>query len=91
VSSDELIKPQPRSIPNDDVAIWDLVIEDMKARDRFGTAKHGTRLQLNNGRDHLIDAYQEALDLCVYLRQEIERRRRNERNQHHEGNGPVHP
>lgn len=36
--------------------------------------KYGTPLQANNGRNPLIDAYQEALDLCVYLRQEIEER-----------------
>lgn len=28
----------------------------------------------SNGRDHLVDAYQEALDLAVYLRAEIARR-----------------
>jgi hypothetical protein len=29
-------------------------------------------LQAHNGRNALIDAYQEALDLVVYLRQAIE-------------------
>jgi hypothetical protein len=28
----------------------------------------------NNGRDSLMDAYQEALDLVMYLRQAIEER-----------------
>lgn len=32
-------------------------------------------LQAHNGRDPLVDAYQEALDLVVYLRQAIEERR----------------
>jgi hypothetical protein len=51
--------------------LWDLVIADMHASDRMGEQKYGTRLQPHNGRDALRDAYQEALDLCVYLRQAI--------------------
>lgn len=39
-----------------------------------GREKYGTDLQASNGRDHLVDAYQEALDLCCYLRALIERR-----------------
>lgn len=38
----------------------------------MGLKKYGTVLQPNNGRDALVDAYQEALDLVVYLRQRIE-------------------
>jgi hypothetical protein len=68
-------KPQPPSIPNASPPIWDLVIADMRERDRIGAKKYGTRLQANNGRDVLVDAYQEALDLCVYLRQAIEERK----------------
>jgi hypothetical protein len=51
--------------------VWDLVIEDMTDRDKMGKAKYNTSLQPFNGRDALLDAYQEALDLCVYLRQAI--------------------
>jgi hypothetical protein len=47
---------------------WDLVIEDMKARDNTGFLKYGRRLTPNNGRDSLQDAYEEALDLAVYLK-----------------------
>jgi len=43
-------------------------MRDMTERDIFGAEKYGTRLQPGNGRDFLIDAYQEALDLVVYLR-----------------------
>ena len=50
------------------------MIEDMKERNRVGTLRYGTPLQVHNGRDALVDAYQEALDLVVYLRQEIEER-----------------
>lgn len=66
---------QPEPIRNDGPAIWELVIADMHERDRIGKARYGTRLQANNGRDALVDAYQEALDLCVYLRQAIEERK----------------
>lgn len=57
-----------------DTPVWDLVIEDMRKRDHLGRAKYGTPLQTNNGRDFLLDAYQEALDLTVYLRGAIEER-----------------
>lgn len=69
--TDEQVPPTP----NDKAAVWDLVIADMKARDQVGRERYGTPLQAFNGRDALVDAYQEALDLVVYLRQEIEERR----------------
>jgi hypothetical protein len=47
----------------------------MVARDHVGRARYGTPLQAHNGRDALVDAYQEALDLVVYLRQAIEERK----------------
>lgn len=65
------IAPQKRPKPNSNPSSWQLVIEDMKKRDEFGKQKYGTSLQPENGRDSLIDAYQEALDLCVYLRTAI--------------------
>jgi hypothetical protein len=71
-----IIEPQPAPIKTEsEEDVWDLVIEDMKDRSVFGIKKYGTPLQVSNGRDSLVDAYQEALDLCVYLRQEIERRK----------------
>ncbi len=66
---------QPAPIPNDLPAVWDLVIADMQARDALGLKRYGTRLQPHNGRDALLDAYQEAQDLVVYLRQEMYERR----------------
>jgi len=68
-------RPQPAPRRNDSPAIWDLVIDDMKERDRIGENKYKVRLQAHNGRDPLIDAYQEALDLVVYLRQAIEEKK----------------
>jgi len=62
---------QPDPIHNELPPVWNLVISDMQARDDFGRAHYGTPLQPHNGRDALKDAYAEALDLCVYLRQAI--------------------
>lgn len=59
--------PAPSALP----AVWPLVIDDMRTRDAVGRERYGTPLQPHNGRDALIDAYAEALDLCVYLRQAI--------------------
>lgn len=66
-----LSEPEPAPIPNDRPAVWDLVIRDMQERDQTGEKKYGVRLQPHNGRDPLIDAYQEILDAAVYLRQAI--------------------
>jgi len=49
-----------------------LVQQDLEERAKVGEITYGTRLKPFNGRDALVDAYQEALDLCVYLRQVIE-------------------
>lgn len=50
-------------------AIQDLVMADIEARKQVGLKRYGTLLQGFNGRDALLDAYQEALDLAIYLRQ----------------------
>lgn len=62
---------QPDPKPNGYPAVWPLVMQDMMARDAVGRERYGTPLQPHNGRDVLRDAYEEALDLCVYLRQAI--------------------
>lgn len=49
--------------------MWDLVVGDMHARDILGESRYGVRLRANNGRDALLDAYEECLDMAVYLRQ----------------------
>lgn len=68
VPSGGLNKPQPPPITSDHPAVWDLVMIDMIDRDQSGLKKYGTRLQPHNGRDFLVDAYQEMLDCAVYLR-----------------------
>jgi hypothetical protein len=65
-------------LPNWATKPWDvpevvaLVLTDARARDAQGRERYGVPLQAGNGRDALVDAYQEALDLAVYLRQAIE-------------------
>ena len=80
------IAPQPAPKDTGSRPTWELVIEDvkrwfspapllvadMKARDAQGRAKYGVPLTADNGRDHLLDSYQELLDGAVYLRAELE-------------------
>lgn len=66
------MQPSPKS--NDSPHICDLVVNDLQVRKFFGVQKYGTPLQAGNGRDALQDAYEEALDLCQYLKQAIEER-----------------
>lgn len=68
------IADQPPPAANGQPPVWDLVIADMRDRDRVGRERYGTPLQPHNGRDPLVDAYQEALDLAAYLRQAIAER-----------------
>ena len=73
--SENLNDYEPDPIHTDEKPIWELVIEDMRHRDNEGRRKYGTPLQASNGRDALVDLYQELLDAAVYIRQEIERRK----------------
>jgi hypothetical protein len=47
------------------------VCVDLRYRKEEGIKKYGTPLQASNGRDALVDAYEEALDMCQYLKQAI--------------------
>lgn len=55
---------------DDDARVWLLLAEDGAARDAFGAGKYGTRHQHDNGRNHAVDAYQEAMDGALYWRAE---------------------
>lgn len=67
--------PQPPPIEGTG-DIWLEVIKSMQGRRAFGIKKYGRPVQLDNGRDHLQDLYEELLDAVVYLKQEIMRRER---------------
>lgn len=64
-------EPTPRG-KGDDVA--SLVHEDLESRVEEGEDEYGERLTTENGRDPLVDAYQEVLDTALYLRQELAER-----------------
>ena len=49
-------------------SIQDLVIQDMEARKEIGIKNYGTLLNINNGRDMMLDLYEELLDACCYLK-----------------------
>lgn len=65
---------QPLPTPNDNPRVHDLVIEDIRARKELGIRRYGVALQAHNGRDALLDLYQELLDATTYLRQLLEER-----------------
>ena len=54
--------------------IFPLLVADIQERMEYGIRTYGESLRAYNGRDALVDAYQEALDLAVFLRQAIEER-----------------
>jgi hypothetical protein len=66
------IVDQPPPVENDRPAIADLVIADIQGRKRIGIERYGVALQPHNGRDALVDLYQELLDGAKYARQKIE-------------------
>lgn len=56
--------------------ILGMVLADLTNRALEGNKKYGEPLKAHNGRNALWDAYQEALDLAMYLRQAIEEQRK---------------
>jgi chromosome segregation ATPase len=64
-------QPAPKGTGAD---IARLVQADIEARAQKGEATYGERLRAHNGRDALVDAYQERLDDVMYTRQMIEER-----------------
>lgn len=58
--------------PNEREAIQNLVLLDIDRRKKIGLERYGTLLQPFNHRNSARDAYEEALDLTMYLRQMVE-------------------
>ena len=73
--SDATNQQQPPN-PSDGDDVWLLVMADMEARRQFGIAKYGQPVRADNGRDHLVDVYQELLDTCVYIKAQLIKRER---------------
>jgi len=59
---------QDLPIVNESEFVQSAVIRDIESRLELGIRRYGTGLQPNNGRDMLLDAYEEALDLAIYLK-----------------------
>jgi hypothetical protein len=66
---------QPKPTEGRGPEIVDIVKKNLDERREKGIQTYGVPLRAGNGRDALWDAYEEALDLCCYLRAEIENRR----------------
>jgi hypothetical protein len=60
---------QPDPTPNDSEDIQSMVIRDIESRRQHGIKTYGTALQAFNGRDAVKDAYEESMDLTMYLKQ----------------------
>jgi hypothetical protein len=65
-----LSQPLPITSPRS-VEVAPLVIEDIRGRIDQGIKTYGQPLRTFNGRSALQDAYEEALDLAIYLKQRI--------------------
>ncbi len=72
-------KPQQQPTESEELPVILRVMQDLLSRAETGVQKYGTPLKPNNGRDALLDAYQEALDLCMYLRQAIDERNKTDK------------
>lgn len=62
---------EPMPVVNDETDIQALVMRDIESRREMGIRKYGTALQPFNGRNALKDAYEEVLDLAMYLKQAL--------------------
>lgn len=69
VTSTSTAQPPPQD--SEHPAVWPQVIADMEERHRFGMAKYGKPLRPFDGRKPLSDAYEEVLDMAVYLRKRM--------------------
>lgn len=64
--------PQPKPITEDgSTLVLPHVLADLQARADWGLAKYQTYLHTHNGRDALVDLYQELLDAVMYVKQAL--------------------
>lgn len=64
-------KKQRKPTKNNHLAVWPAVIKDMQNRHKVGIKRYGTALQPFNGRKSLQDLYEELLDACAYIKQNM--------------------
>jgi len=64
--------PQPKPMTEDgSTLVLPHVLADLQARADWGLAKYQTYLHTNNGRDAMVDLYQELLDAVMYAKQSL--------------------
>lgn len=61
-------QPSPRG---HGVVVLPYVLEAVRQRAELGKERYGTYLSTDNGRDALVDAFQEAIDLVMYIGQAL--------------------
>ena len=57
--------------------IFQQVIDDLAYRDAQMQRKHGRPMTSDRYKKPLLEAYHEQLDECIYIKAELERRRKN--------------
>lgn len=72
----DLNAPQPLPSGGCGPDIFDLVISDFQQRNALGLQTYGVTLRAHDGRINMIDLYQELLDVVVYMRKELEERKK---------------
>ena len=68
IRTDNTKEPAPTPGEQD---VTEAVIKDLQERSAIGAEKYGIPLQTFNGRKPLVDLYQELLDACQYIKQEL--------------------
>lgn len=66
------ISEQPMPPKGKGLSVQELVRRDLEEREKVGIERYRTALYPHNGRNALLDAYQECLDMACYLRQALE-------------------
>lgn len=62
-------EPMPNASGEKQTVVVDELVKDLQARVEVGKIKYGESLKSHNGRNCLMDAYQEVLDLAMYFKQ----------------------
>ena len=68
---ENIAKKEPAPTLNFDIPVYVKLITLIAERAEMGKQKHGTHLQANNGRNAMMDALQESIDLNQYLMQKL--------------------
>lgn len=58
-------------MPKGEGDVLPYLLNDLVERSELGCQKYGEFLATENGRDAMMDAYQKALDLVIYLKQAL--------------------